>query len=202
MVRSARISSGPRGVVAVTPAMRPPSSMRPVASAPFFGRFGAHLQREGRIARRVPREEIQEIPLRHEDNERTAQLDALEIGDDAAGRAELERQMVGLLMRHLQQRIKDAELVHQLEGRGVDGVAAEIAEEVGVFFQYHDIDAGACQQQSRHHPGRPPAGNATAYRDFLHTRPPCHPCRDAANPAIWPHWTQTPRRCRAKGSER
>jgi hypothetical protein len=37
------------------------------------------------------------------------------------------------------------------------GVAAEIPEEVGVFFQHDRIDAGAPQQISQHH-----AGGATA----------------------------------------
>jgi hypothetical protein len=33
--------------------------------------------------------------------------------------------------------------VHQFQGRGMDGVAAEVAKEIGVLFQHHDIHAGA-----------------------------------------------------------
>ena len=82
--------------------------------------------------------------------------------------AELESEMMRLLMRQLQQIIEAAELVHQLEGRGMDRVAAEIAEEIGVLFQHHDIDAGARQQQPGHHPGRPTARHAASHRHSLH----------------------------------
>ena len=36
----------------------------------------------------------------------------------------------------------------------MDGVAAEVAQEVGVLLEHHDIDAGARQQIAEHHAGR------------------------------------------------
>jgi hypothetical protein len=39
----------------------------------------------------------------------------------------------------------------------VDGVAAEIAEEVGMLFEHPDLAAGAGEQQPGHHPRRPAA---------------------------------------------
>jgi hypothetical protein len=39
----------------------------------------------------------------------------------------------------------------------MDGVAAEVAEEVGVFLEDDDADAGTRQEQPQHHAGRPAA---------------------------------------------
>ena len=70
-----------------------------------------------------------------------------------------------LLMRQLQELIEQAKLVHDLERRGMDGVAAEVAQEVGVLLQHHDIDAGAGEQIAEHHAGRPASGDAAASGD-------------------------------------
>jgi hypothetical protein len=37
------------------------------------------------------------------------------------------------------------------------GVTAKIAQEIGVFFEHHNIDAGARQQIAEHDAGRPAA---------------------------------------------
>ena len=44
----------------------------------------------------------------------------------------------------------------------MDRVAAEVAQEVGVLLEHHDVDAGARQQQAEHHAGRPAADDAAA----------------------------------------
>ena len=44
-------------------------------------------------------------------------------------------------------------------------VAAEIAEEIGVLLQHHDLNAGARQQESEHHAGGTAAGDAALRRD-------------------------------------
>ena len=36
----------------------------------------------------------------------------------------------------------------------MDGVAAEVSEEVGVLFEDRDADAGTSQEESQHHAGR------------------------------------------------
>jgi hypothetical protein len=58
-----------------------------------------------------------------------------------------------LLMRDAQEIIEEAEFVHKFEGGRVNGVAAEIAEEVGVFFEDEDFDAGAGEKEAEHHAG-------------------------------------------------
>jgi hypothetical protein len=42
-------------------------------------------------------------------------------------------------------------------------VAAEVAQEIGVLFEHENIDSGARQQQSQHHPGRAAARDATSH---------------------------------------
>ena len=68
----------------------------------------------------------------------------------------LPRSVADLLVRQLQELVEEAELVHHLEGRGVDGVAAEVAQEVGVLLEHDDIDAGAGEEEARasSRPGR------------------------------------------------
>ena len=46
-------------------------------------------------------------------------------------------------------------------------VAAEIAIEIGVFFQHRHGHAGACEQVTSHHPGRSPAHDHAASLQFL-----------------------------------
>ena len=74
-------------------------------------------------------------------------------------------------MRQLQELVQQTEFVHQLERRGMDGVAAKIAQEIAVLLQHDDIDAGARQQKAEHHAGRPAADDATGGVDrFCHCR--------------------------------
>ena len=42
----------------------------------------------------------------------------------------------------------------------MDGVAAEVAQEVAVLFQHHHLHAGARQQETQHHARRPAAHDA------------------------------------------
>ena len=61
------------------------------------------------------------------------------------------------VVRPLEEALEHPELVEDLHRRGVDRVAAEIAEEVGVLFEHADVAAGAGEQQAGHHPGGPAA---------------------------------------------
>ena len=45
--------------------------------------------------------------------------------------------------------VEQAEFVHQLQRRGMDGIAAKIAEEVLVLFEYGDGESGPGQQAGR-----------------------------------------------------
>ena len=56
--------------------------------------------------------------------------------------------------------VEQAELVHELEGGGMDGIAAEVAEEVLVFFEHGDAVAVAGEKEAEHHAGRASAYDA------------------------------------------
>ncbi len=51
------------------------------------------------------------------------------------------------------------------EGRGMDGIAAEVAQEIAVLLQHHDPDARARQQEAQHHARRAAAHDAASGRD-------------------------------------
>jgi hypothetical protein len=61
-----------------------------------------------------------------------------------------------LVVRQLEKLVEQAELGHDFQRRGVNGVAAEIAQEVGMLLKHDNVDAGARQQEAEH----PPAGSA------------------------------------------
>ncbi len=88
-----------------------------------------------------------------------------EIGDRDRLAADHGGKLLDFLMGQLEERLEQAELVHDLERRGVDGVAAEVAEEILVLLQHHDVDTGAGQQKSEHHAGGSASGNAAARGD-------------------------------------
>ena len=49
----------------------------------------------------------------------------------------------------------------------MDRVAAKIAQEIRVFFQHHDIDARAREQEAEHNAGRTAANDATTGREIF-----------------------------------
>jgi hypothetical protein len=49
----------------------------------------------------------------------------------------------------------------------VDGIASEITEEVGVFFEHLNIDTGAGEQEAQHYTRRSGAGDAARGLDGL-----------------------------------
>ena len=67
----------------------------------------------------------------------------------------------------LEEALEHPELVEDLHRRGVDRVAAEIAEEVGMLFEHLHRDAGAGEQQPGHHP----RGAAADDQDVGHAAP-------------------------------
>ncbi len=44
----------------------------------------------------------------------------------------------------------------------MDGVATEVAQEVRMLFENHDVDSRAGKQEAKHHAGWATASNATA----------------------------------------
>ncbi len=64
-------------------------------------------------------------------------------------------------------RVAEAELVDQVQGGGVHGVAAEVPQEVLVLLQHGDLDTGAGHEQAEHHPGRATADDEAGRALFI-----------------------------------
>jgi hypothetical protein len=120
------------------------------------------------------RQEIEEVPLRHQRDEFAVRRQMAEIRQHDGGVADLAAEVIDARMRQLEKVVEQAELVHQFQGRGMDGVAAEIAQEIGVLFQHRDAHAGARQQIAEHHAGGSAADDASCGGDggFRHGRLP------------------------------
>ena len=129
------------------------------------GRFGIHAQVEGLVAPGLLGQEIEKVPLRHEGDEFAARRQMAEIRHLEVLGADLTDQRLDLLMRQFQELVDQAQFAHQLERRRMNRVAAEIAEEIRVLLQHHDVDAGAREQESEHHSRGPAAGDAALSGD-------------------------------------
>ena len=71
-------------------------------------------------------------------------------------------------------RSTETEFVQEAQGRGVDGVAPEVAQEVPVFLQDRHLDAGSGEQEPQHHPRRPPADDAAGRALYRRRSPHVH----------------------------
>ncbi len=127
-----------------------------------IGHLGLRAQAKCRASRGTGGEEIEELPLRHEGDELASGRQVREIGDRDDRVADPSLDLAQLLMRSFKEAVEQAELVHHFEGRGMNRIAAEVAQEIRVLLQHHDVDAGASEQQAEHHPGRPAASDAAA----------------------------------------
>ena len=117
------------------------------------GGLARHAQLEARDVRALAREEIEQVPLRHHRDVGRGEIEVAEARDLAISAGYPEPDLVDPAVRDFEQLVEPAELVEQLHRRGVDRVAAEIAEEVGVLFEHHHSCTGARQEHARHHPG-------------------------------------------------
>ena len=134
-----------------------------------FGRLGFHQQLEAGIGLRFLREKIEEIPLRHQCYEFRARGQMRKVGECRLHRAEPAAQRIDLVMGQPEQPLVKAKLVHELQRRGVQGIAAKIAQEIGVLFEDGHGDARARQQIARHHARRAAAHDAAAGRQIAHS---------------------------------
>ena len=128
------------------------------------GDLGAHAQRERGQLLRLGGEEVEELPLRHQRDERVARRQAAEIAELDVPIAEPAADHVEALVRALQEGVEQAELVHDAQRRRMDRVAAEVAQEVAVLLEHHGANAGAGEQVAEHHAGRAAADDAALRR--------------------------------------
>src|SRR5258708_20946909 len=125
------------------------------------GDFVLHKEVEGGELCGMGGEEAKEVPLGHEGDEFGCSREVGEVSHGDRDAADGEAEGGELLVGEVEEGFEEAELVHELEGGGVDCVAAEVAEEVFVLFEDGDIDAGAGEEEAEHHACRASAYNAT-----------------------------------------
>ncbi len=111
--------------------------------------------------------------MRHEGDELAVHRQVRQIGDLDAIIADLRADLAHFRMRQFEEIVDQAELIHELERRRMDGVAAEIAQEIAMLLQHHDRNAGPRQQKAKHHSGGAAAGDAAGGLDLsAHHHPP------------------------------
>ena len=138
---------------------RGPQPDHPVAVLQKLVGLRLHAEMEGGKAAPLLGEEIEEVPLRHEGDEAAMGRQMGEVGDLDHVIPDLRAELAHLLVRPFQEFIEHAELVQDLQRRGVDRVAAEIAEEILMLLQDDHVDAGAREQIAEHHTGGTAAGD-------------------------------------------
>jgi hypothetical protein len=65
-------------------------------------------------------------------------------------------------VRQFQELVEKSQFLHDVQSRRVDRIAAKVAQEIGMFLQHDDIDAGARKQKSKHHARWTASGDAAA----------------------------------------
>src|SRR5262245_3173598 len=122
---------------------------------------------ECRITLRLRRKKVQEVPLRHQGDEFATRRQMRKVGACDLLIVEHYLHPAQFLMRQAQELIEHPQLMHQLQRGRMYGVAAKVAEEVSVFFKDHHLNAGAGEQQPKHHTGWAATDNTTGGSDLL-----------------------------------
>ena len=117
---------------------------------------------ERRIALAAIGEEVEEVPLRHQRDELAAGRQVGEIRESISPTAEICADAASFLVRQLEELVEQTELAHHVEGRGMDDVAAEVAQEVAMLLEHDDVDAGAREQEAEHEPARSASDDTAA----------------------------------------
>ena len=130
-----------------------PRPDHPAALPQQAGDLGVAPQGERRLGLRGVGEQVEQVPLRHQRDVPVPPGQPAEVADPDATGVELHGRPVEAALRQRCEARAEAELVEQGQRGGVHGVAAEVAQEVGVLLQHRDRDAGPRQQQAEHHAG-------------------------------------------------
>src|SRR5262249_38520016 len=137
------------------------------------GRLGAHVQIEVRIALAPLGQEVEEVPLRHQGDEFAVGRQMREVGDLHASVADDAGEMFDLLMRQLEELVQQPELMDEFERGGMDGVAAEVAQEVACFSSTTTATpARASRNPSIMPAGPPPAMQQVVVSSSVNFRAP------------------------------
>jgi len=125
-------------------------------------RLGLHAQLEAGQPAGLADDEVEEVPLGHEGDVPVAAGQPAEVGQGEVAGVGGDLHDRRLAVGQAEQLPGQPELVEQPQGRGMQRVAAEVAQEVGVLLEHQHLDPGPGQQQPEHGPGRPAPGDAAA----------------------------------------
>src|ERR1700733_7411956 len=104
-------------------------------------RFRLHLDLKSRIAFALFDDEVQKVPLRHQRQKLAVSWKVSKIGDLHRLFADLSSQGTHLLMRPLQEFLKNSEFTHQLQGGGMNCVPTEIPQKIGMLLEHDDFNS-------------------------------------------------------------
>jgi hypothetical protein len=118
------------------------------AAALFQHAFGLGLQNEAerRKALGLVAQEIEELPLRHHRDEAATRAQPPEIRHIRGLLSDLHVDVVGLVVRPLQEGFKQPQFVQHFQRGRVHRVAAEVAQEIRVLLEHDHGHAGAREQ--------------------------------------------------------
>src|SRR6516164_1423184 len=90
---------------------------------------------------RFLRQEIQELPLRHQRREFTMRRQMTKVRQFDCMAVDDSKKLLHDLMRPLQKRLQKSEFVQDFERGRMNGVAAEIAKEIAVLLKHRNWNA-------------------------------------------------------------
>ena len=90
-----------------------------------------------------------------------------EICDGDGCAADLAGKLAHFLMGTLQKFIQNPQLVHHFERGRMDGVAAEVAEEIGVLLEDNDVNRHPRKKKAQHHARWSASNDAAARPQYL-----------------------------------
>jgi hypothetical protein len=70
------------------------------------------------------------------------------------------REPINLAMRLFEKVVDEPQFIYQCEGRGMDGIAAKVAQEIAMFLEHDDVNAGPREKEAEHESTRTAAGDA------------------------------------------
>src|SRR3984885_3168721 len=112
-------------------------------------------------------QKIQKIPLRHQRDELAVRWQARKIPNICRCAIKPAADLRVFLMLPRKETFEEAEFPHHFERRGVNRVAAKIAEKIAVFFEYDNVNAGPGKQIAGHYTGWTAAHDTNASLDVF-----------------------------------
>jgi hypothetical protein len=112
-------------------------------------------------------EEIQKVPLWHQRKEAALRSEIRHITEKGRFPTDDGADFSDFLMGAFQKFAEQTQFMHGLKSRRMNGVTAEVSQEIGVLLQDQDFDSRPRQEVSEHHPGGASASDTTAALQFL-----------------------------------